>query len=167
MNIEVKIVAPELAAALETLAAAIAKGRAPGAPTAADIAKFADENTHKEAAPASPPAKGRKAKADAPAPSAEQPSAPDTAPTSDTQPETPSGEAKADPTPASTQTDAPSVEEPIPYDEVRKRILDIGAKKSRDAVLELLSEFGVSGGKDLKPQQYAGFVEAADKVLKS
>ena len=151
MNIEVKVVAPELAAALETLAAAIASRSA--------------EAPAQEAATDSPPAKGRKAKD--PAPSAEQPSAPDTAPTSDTQPETPSGEAKADPSPASTQTDAPSVEEPIPYDEVRKRILDIGAKKSRDAVLELLSEFGVSGGKDLKPEQYAEFVDAADKVLKS
>lgn len=152
MNIEVKIVAPELAAALETLAAAIASRSA--------------EAPMQEAAPASPPAKGRKAKD--PAPSAEQPSAPDTAPTSEpeTRQETPSGEAEADPSPASTQTDAPSVEEPIPYDEVRKRILDIGAKKSRDAVLELLSEFGVSGGKDLKPEQYAEFVQAADKVLK-
>ena len=153
MNIEVKIVAPELAAALETLAAAIA-GRSADAPV-------------QEAAPASPPARGRKAKD--PAPSAEQPSAPDTAPTSEpeTQPEQPSGEGKAAPTPVSTQTDAPSSGEPIPYDEVRKRILDIGAKKNRDAVLELLSEFGVSGGKDLKPEQYAEFVEAADKVLAS
>ena len=62
---------------------------------------------------------------------------------------------------------AAASDEPIPYDEVRKRILEIGAKKSRDAVLELLSEFGVSGGKDLKPDQYAEFVEAADKVLAS
>lgn len=153
MNIEVKVVAPELAAALNNLAAAIA-GKGVGTTDA----------TAQEAATGSPPAKGRKAKADAPAPSVEQPSAGTTTPTSEPgAPEQPSGKAKAEPTSASTETAAS--DEPIPYDEVRKRILEIGAKKSRDAVLELLSEFGVSGGKDLKPDQYAEFVEAADKVL--
>lgn len=153
MNIEVKVVAPELAAALNSLAAAIAGKGIHSADTPAQ-----------GAATDSPPAKGRKAKTDAPAPSAEQPSAGTTTPTSEPEaPEQPSGEAKAEPTSASTE--AAASDEPIPYDAVRKRILEIGAKKSRDAVLELLSEFGVSGGKDLKPEQYAEFVEAADKVL--
>jgi predicted component of type VI protein secretion system len=155
VNIEVKVVAPELAAALNNLAAAIA-GKGVGT----------TDPLSQEAATDSPPAKGRKAKADAPAPSAEQPSAGTTEHTfGPTAQEQPSGEAKAEPTSASTE--AAASDEPIPYDEVRKRILEIGAKKSRDAVLELLSEFGVSGGKDLKPDQYAEFVEAADKVLAS
>lgn len=145
-TIEVKIVAPELVAALNTLAAALA-----GKGVAVDTLPAADEGK--------PEPKTRKPKADAP--SADKPSSTSTPPTSEQASEQPSGEATDEQTSASTDAETPAID----YSQVRDLILKIGAKKSRDDVLELLSTFGVAGGKDLKPEQYAEFIEAGEKVL--
>ncbi len=145
-TIEVKIVAPELVAAINTLAAALA-----GKGVAVDTLPAADEGK--------PEPKTRKPKADAP--SADKPSSTSTPPTSEPASEQPSGEATDEQTSASTDAETPAVD----YSQVRDLILKIGAKKSRDDVLELLSEFGVAGGKDLKPEQYAEFIEAAEARL--
>lgn len=145
-TIEVKIVAPELVAAINTLAAALA-----GKGVAVDTLPAADEGK--------PEPKTRKPKADAP--SADKTSSTSTPPTSEPASEQPSGEATDEQTSASTDAETPAID----YGQVRDLILKIGAKKSRDDVLELLSEFGVAGGKDLKPEQYAEFIEAGEKVL--
>ena len=145
-TIEVKIVAPELVAALNTLAAALA-----GKGVAVDTLPAADEGK--------PEPKPRKPKADAP--SADKTSSTSTPPTSEPEAEQPSGEATDEQTSASTDAETPAID----YSQVRDLILKIGAKKSRDDVLELLSEFGVAGGKDLKPEQYAEFIEAAEARL--
>lgn len=146
-TIEVKIVAPELVAAINTLAAALA-----GKGVAVDTLPAADEGKPE-------PKPARKPKADAP--SADKPSSTSTPPTSEPASEQPSGEATDEQTSASTDAETPAID----YSQVRDLILKIGAKKSRDDVLELLSEFGVAGGKDLKPEQYAEFIEAAEARL--
>ena len=145
-TIDVKIVAPELVAAINTLAAALA-----GKGVAVDTLPAADEGK--------PEPKTRKPKADAP--SADKTSSTSTPPTSEPASEQPSGEATDEQTSASTEAETPAID----YSQVRDLILKIGAKKSRDDVLELLSEFGVAGGKDLKPEQYAEFIEAAEARL--
>lgn len=145
-TVEVKIVAPELVAAINTLATALA-----GKGVAVDTLPAADEGK--------PEPKTRKPKADAP--SADKTSSTSTPPTSEPASEQPSGEATDAQTSASTEAETPAID----YSQVRDLILKIGAKKSRDDVLELLSEFGVAGGKDLKPEQYAEFIEAGQKVL--
>lgn len=145
-TIEVKIVAPELVAAINTLAAALA-----GKGVAVDSLPAAEEGK--------PEPKTRKPKADAP--SADKTSSTSTPPTSEPASEQPSGEATDEQTSASTEAETPAID----YSQVRDLILKIGAKKSRDDVLELLSEFGVAGGKDLKPEQYAEFIEAAEARL--
>lgn len=151
-TIEVKIVAPELVAAINTLAAALAGKGVAAEPLTAGVSGSTDEGKPE-------PKPARKPKADAP--SADKPSSTYTPPTSEPASEQPSGEAADEQTSASTDAETPAID----YSQVRDLILKIGAKKSRDDVLELLSEFGVAGGKDLKPEQYAEFIEAAEARL--
>ena len=52
----------------------------------------------------------------------------------------------------------------VSYDDVKKAITAI-ATKARQLAVDTLARFGVTSGKDLKPEQYADFVVFADKVL--
>lgn len=50
------------------------------------------------------------------------------------------------------------------YPDVQARVIGL-AKHSRDAATGLLGEFGVSHGKELKEEQWAEFVAAADAKI--
>lgn len=84
-------------------------------------------------------------------------------------PETVSEDAPADAPSASTdeassstsQSEAPS---DVSYPDVQARVIGL-AKHSRDAATGLLGEFGVSHGKELKEEQWAEFVAAADAKI--
>lgn len=44
--------------------------------------------------------------------------------------------------------------EAVTYDQIKPLIIKMGATKGREAAAELLKEFGVERGPDLKPEQY-------------
>lgn len=147
MSFEIKIVAPELAEALNNLAAAIA-ARPAQAPANAPV----------EAAPAEKP-KGTRVKKDT---APEKPAQTEETGSSDTaivEPEAASAVEAS--TPSSTTQNEPEVE----YADVQKRVLAL-AKVKREHATDLLAEFGVANGKDLTPDQWPEFVQAADDKLK-
>lgn len=144
-TIEIKIAAPELAAALNNLAAAIAGGTprldAASIQTAAQVEAAAEPEKPKRA----------------PKPKAEAPS--ETAPEAEP--------AVAEPAPtveASSSTSQSAEPEAVTYPDVQARVIGL-AKHSRDAATGLLGEFGVSHGKELKEEQWAEFVAAADAKI--
>lgn len=51
------------------------------------------------------------------------------------------------------------------YEDVKKRVVEVSKAKGRDDTIDLLARFGVDKAPDLKENQYAQFVEAADLVL--
>jgi hypothetical protein len=66
--------------------------------------------------------------------------------------------------PAAVSAQAPAAAstaaaDPVTYDQVAKAITD-GVKKSRDAVMAALGQFGAKKGPELKPEQYADFLKA-------
>jgi hypothetical protein len=65
---------------------------------------------------------------------------------------------------ASVQTTESSSPEPS-YEDVRKQILAIAGKKSRDKVVALLSRYGAKNGQELKPAQYVKFLADGERVL--
>jgi hypothetical protein len=67
--------------------------------------------------------------------------------------------------PAPTAVDAAPGAASVTYDDVKTMIGKLGAGKSRQAVIDLLAEFGVAKGPDLKPEQFAGFVAKANAQL--
>lgn len=149
MNIEVKIVAPELAAALNTLAAAIA-GR-----------------TGETTAPVQETVEPEKPK---PARSAAKPSP-------KTEPFTPAtDEAQQEPTPGETdqaevksdgasEAKADAGGEKLEYFHVKKAVASLSMAKGRDAVVELLAEFDVDHANKLTEDQFAGFIARADEIV--
>ncbi|HRL05087.1 MAG TPA: hypothetical protein PL098_00070 [Brevundimonas diminuta] len=151
--IEIKIVAPELAQALNALAAAIAGGT-PRLP--AETIQTAAQVAEKAAEPEKPKATARGKKAET-APSAETVSEEATSPGSEETASTPTGEDKA---PQQAATEA----EPLAYSDVQRRVLDL-AKHSRDDVVELLGQFGVDHGKKLTEEQWPEFIELADAKI--
>lgn len=134
-TIEIKIAAPELAAALNNLAAAIA-----GKPAAGPV---------QDAEPEKP--KATRAKKTEAAPETVSEDAPATAPSA------PTAE-------ASSSTSQSAEVEAVTYPDVQARVIGL-AKHSRDAATGLLGEFGVSHGKELKEEQWAEFVAAADAKI--
>ena len=79
---------------------------------------------------------------------------------------------KADPVETPVAEDsAPPAEAEVTYDAVKSAVLNVAKKLGREASLDLLSEFGVVSGtgndrkgniSELKPEQYAAVVEAAN-----
>lgn len=49
----------------------------------------------------------------------------------------------------------------VTYDNVVAAVLDLQAKKGREASVQLLASFGASKGQDLKKEQYAAIIAAA------
>lgn len=143
-TIEIKIAAPELAAALNNLAAAIAGGTprldAASIQTAAQVEAAAEPEKPKRA----------------PKPKTETPS--ETAPAAE--PAT----AEPAPTAEASSSTSQSAEPEVTYPDVQARVIGL-AKHSRDAATGLLGEFGVSHGKELKEEQWAEFVAAADAKI--
>lgn len=138
-TIEIKIVAPELAEALNNLAEAIA-----GKPVAAQ-----PQTTEQAAEPEKPkPTRAKKTEAATETAKAEEPA---TAPSASTD------EASS----STSQSEEPSA---VSYPDVQARVIGL-AKHSRDAATGLLGEFGVSHGKELKEEQWAEFVAAADAKI--
>lgn len=139
-TIEIKIVAPELAEALHNLAAAIA-GKSFAAIPAAQPVQDAEPEKPKRA----------------PKPKAETPS--------ETAPEAEPATAEPAPTAEASSSTSQSAElEAVTYPDVQARVIGL-AKHSRDAATGLLGEFGVSHGKELKEEQWAEFVAAADAKI--
>lgn len=146
---EIKIVAPELAQALNALAAAIAGGT-----PRLDAASIATAETVKQAVePEKPKATGRGKKAET-APAAEPASEEATSPGSGETASTPTGEDKAQ------AEAAPGVT----YPDVQKRVMALAAI-NRDLAVGLLGEFGVSNGKELSEEQWGEFVQRADDKI--
>lgn len=68
------------------------------------------------------------------------------------------------PKPAAPKPAAPKAPALSFKDDVGPLILKI-ADKSRDKAVELLGQFGVAKGTELKPEQFAEFIEAANAAL--
>lgn len=137
---EIKIAAPELAQALNNLAAAIAGKPVAGIP-ATEPVQEAEPEKPKTTRTKKTEAATETAKADEPA----------TAPSATTD------EASS----STSQSEEPSA---VSYPDVQARVIGL-AKHSRDAATGLLGEFGVSHGKELKEEQWAEFVSAADAKI--
>ena len=139
-TIEIKIVAPELAQALNNLAAAIAGKPVAGIPATEPV---------QDAEPEKPKtARAKKTEAATETAKAEEPVAAPSATTDE----------------ASSSTSQSAEPEAVTYPDVQARVIGL-AKHSRDAATGLLGEFGVSHGKELKEEQWAEFVAAADAKI--
>ena len=55
--------------------------------------------------------------------------------------------------------------EPIAYADVSKLILKVSSTKGRDAAVAILNKFGAANLKEVKPEQYAEVVAAANEAL--
>lgn len=53
----------------------------------------------------------------------------------------------------------------VEYPAVKKLILDLVAKKGREAATTLLGEYGAKGGGDLKAEDYASFAAKAEALV--
>ena len=140
-TIEIKIAAPELAEALNNLAAAIAGGKPVAGKPAAETVQDAEPEKPKRT----------------PKPKTETPS--ETA--SEAEPAIAEAAPTAEASSSTSQSEAPS---DVSYPDVQARVIGL-AKHSRDAATGLLGEFGVSHGKELKEEQWAEFVAAADAKI--
>lgn len=139
-TIEIKIAAPELAEALNNLAAAIAGKPVAGIPATEPV---------QEAEPEKPKAtRAKKTEAATETAKAEEPADAPSATTDEASSST-------------SQSEAPS---DVSYPDVQARVIGL-AKHSRDAATGLLGEFGVSHGKELKEEQWAEFIAAADAKI--
>lgn len=147
-TIEIKIVAPELAEALNNLAAAIA-GR--GGDTSVFVVGENSNIAPSETEIALEKPKTTRAKRTETPSETVSEDAPATAPSASTD------EASS----STSQSEAPS---DVSYPEVQARVIGL-AKHSRDAATGLLGEFGVSHGKELKEEQWAEFISAADAKI--
>jgi len=149
VNVTLEIKAPDLAAAINNLAAAIA-GR-----TGEAVAGVNGGTAE--------PEKPKAARSAAKSSPKTEPSTPDT------------GEAKQEPTLGATDL-APENEASaseagdLTYADVKKAVFNVSTKKGRDAVVKLLTDFGVdvaAGQKaDVIPEErWAEFIAAADKAV--
>lgn len=74
--------------------------------------------------------------------------------------------AKEEPKAEVAQTEEPASEAAtVEYPAVKKLILDLVAKKGRDAATTLLGEYGAKGGGDLKAEDYAAFAAKAEALI--
>lgn len=71
-------------------------------------------------------------------------------------------EAKAEPKAGKSEDDAKTIDY---TDDVAPRVLKLAEKKGRDAAVAVLSQFNVTKAPQLKPDQYAAFIEAVDAKL--
>ena len=143
MNVEVKIVAPELAEALNNLADAI-RGR-----TGAFVPVTAAETTEPE-----------KPKGTAAKPAAKKP----------TTPPTPEPETAGDDTAQKTDQAEPASDEnesgsDIDYAQVKAAVMKVSTTKGRQAAVDLLAEFDAKVGGDLTEEQWGPFLARAEEVL--
>lgn len=79
--------------------------------------------------------------------------------------------------PAATQTTAAAAAAPekkddasapaLVYETVAGKIRQVAREKGREATIAMLAKFGVTNGQELKPEQWADCIAAADKVLAS
>jgi len=142
VNVEVKIVAPDLAEALNNLADAI-RGRT-GAFVPATGAETTEPEKPKTAAK----------------PAAKKPTTPATP-----EPETAddAGEPATDQAaPASSSNDEGSG---IDYAQVKAAVMKVSTTKGRQAAVDLLAEFDAKVGGDLTEEQWGPFLARADEVL--
>lgn len=147
-TIEIKIVAPELAEALHNLAAAI-KSCSAWPPTASGAIAAQPQTAEQAAEPEKPKTtRTKKTEAATETAKAEEPVAAPSATTDE----------------ASSSTSQSAEPEAVTYPDVQARVIGL-AKHSRDAATGLLGEFGVSHGKELKEEQWAEFVAAADAKI--
>jgi hypothetical protein len=65
---------------------------------------------------------------------------------------------------SNTSEASSSESEPVSYDQVKKLILQI-SKADRNKAVALLARFGAKGGTELKPEQYAKFVNDAERAV--
>lgn len=71
----------------------------------------------------------------------------------------------AAPAPSTQQAAEPANAQTVDYQkDIKPRVLKLG-EQNMDALLELFKEFGVSKAPELKPEQYAAFVEKIDVIL--
>lgn len=142
-TIEIKIVAPELAEALNNLAAAIAGG------TPRVGATPGIQTTEQAAEPEKPKTtRAKKTEAATETAKAEEPADAPSAPTDEASSST-------------SQSEAPS---DVSYPDVQARVIGL-AKHSRDAATGLLGKFGVSHGKELQEEQWPAFIARADELI--
>ncbi len=92
----------------------------------------------------------------APKPEASKPEAP--------KPEAPKPEVKAEaPKAEAPKAEAPKQGSKTPeFADVRKSIVALAGAKTSDVAFQVLRKFGVEAISDLKPEQYAGVIAAAD-----
>ena len=156
MNITVEIKCPELAAAINNLAAAMGN-RQLQAPTASDIAKFADENTVKngkeDEAPKEKPARSAAKKQTTPPTSDPSEEAGSEAGAEEPQTEEKSEPAHADPEVAV-----------IEYNDIKKAVMATSLAKGREAAVALLAEFGAKKGDEVPEERWAEFLARAAEV---
>jgi hypothetical protein len=143
MNVEVKIVAPDLAEALNNLADAI-RGR-----TGAFVPVTTTEAT---AEPEKPKTAAK--------PAAEKPTTPPT-PEPETAGDGP-GPATDQEAPATSSNDEGSA---IDYAQVKAAVMKVSTTKGRQAAVDLLAEFDAKVGGDLTEEQWGPFLARADEVL--
>ena len=145
-TITLKIEASELATAIGALAAAIT------------------------AVPAAAEAPAAAGKASTPARSAAKASTPEASPEPTPQTDLEPSSTEASPSTEPT-ADAGTASTEISYDVVRKAVLDLTAKRGRDAAVACLGQFEnadggpVANGKELKPADYEDFLNAAQALI--
>jgi hypothetical protein len=143
MNVEVKIVAPDLAEALNNLADAI-RGR-----TGAFVPATTAEAT---AEPEKPKTAAK--------PAAKKPT---TQPTPEPETAGVAGETAMDQAaPASGESESGSA---IDYAQVKAAVMKVSTTKGRQAAVDLLAEFDAKVGGDLTEEQWGPFLARADEVL--
>src|SRR5690606_20040571 len=76
----------------------------------------------------------------------------------------PAAATPAAPAPSTQQAAEPANAQPDYQKDIKPRVLKLG-EQNMDALLELFKEFGVSKAPELKPEQYAAFVEKIDVIL--
>ena len=137
MNVEVKIVAPELVEALNTLAAAIAKNGIVAVDNQPDTDTPAPKPTRARAA-----AKTEKTEPDTPPTSEET----GTADTNDT---------------ASDQENAGSASHGLEYEtDIKAPFLKLAAEKGRDAAVALLAPYKASSAQGVPEDKWPEFIDA-------
>lgn len=142
MNVEVKIVAPDLAEALNNLADAI-RGRTGAFVPATEVEKTEPEK---------PKTAARSAKA------------------KETTPVTPEPETAGDAGETATDQETPASDESesgsaIDYAQVKAAVMKVSTTKGRQAAVDLLAEFKAKVGGDLTEEQWGPFLARADEVL--
>src|SRR5690606_4984125 len=92
------------------------------------------------------------------------PSSPQVAAAASSPPSPQAAATAAAPAPSTQQAAEPADAQPDYQKDIKPRVLKLG-EQNMDALLELFKEFGVSKAPELKPEQYAAFVEKIDVIL--